>query len=233
MVYEHPIKTAVEHPAMARVAPVAVFVALLAIVSLASRTAALDPEELRWLHLARGGAAAVLLTFFWRRYFELQVPVRCHPREWLIAFAAGLVVFVMWIQLDRGWARLGGMSDGFDPTGTDGAIDPVLAGLRLASLALVVPLMEELFWRSFLLRWLDAPAFAFVDPRRTSLRAFALVAILFALEHELWLAGLFAGIVYNWLYVRTGRLWISIASHAVTNGALGIWILATRSWHLW
>ena len=135
--------------------------------------------------------------------------------------------------LDRGWAVLGGGGTGFDPTGADGRIDPLVAGLRLASLALVVPLMEELFWRSFLMRWFDAPAFAFADPRRTSARAFILVAALFALEHDLWLAGLFAGIVYNWLHVRTGGLWIPVVSHAVTNGALGIWVLGTRSWHLW
>ena len=232
MAHAHPIKSAAQHPAVARVAPFAVFVALLGLASLLGRTGAVDPEELRWLHLARGAAAALLLVFFWRRYVELLTPARCPAREWLIAIAAGLVVFALWIQLDRGWATLGG-GPGFDPTGADGRIDPLIAGPRLASLVLVVPLMEELFWRSFLLRWLDAPAFAFADPRRASLRAFVLVAVLFALEHDLWLAGLISGIVYNGLYVRTGRLWVPIAAHAVTNGALGIWILSTRSWHLW
>jgi CAAX prenyl protease-like protein len=174
-----------------------------------------------------------LLAFFWRRYVELLAPVRCPASEWWLAVGAGLAVFIVWIQLDRGWATLGGGGPGFDPTGPDGRIDPWIAGLRLASLALVVPVMAELFWGSVLLRWRDARACSFADPRRTSLRAFVLVAVLFALEHDLWLAGLISGIVYNWLYVRTGRLWIPIASHAVTNGALGVWILSTRSWHLW
>ena len=233
MAHAHPLKIAAQHPAVARIAPFAVFVALLGLASLLGRTGAVDPDELRWLHLARGGAAALLLAVFWRRYVELLAPARCPASEWLLAIAAGLAVFVVWIQLDQGWATLGTGGPGFDPTGADGRIDPLLAGLRLASLALVVPVMEELFWRSFLLRWLDTPAFAFADARRTSVRAFVLVAVLFALEHDLWLAGLIAGIVYNWLYVRTGRLWVPIASHAVTNGALGIWILSTRSWHLW
>ena len=274
MAHAHQLKIAAQHPAVARVAPFAVFVALLGLASLLGRTGTLDPEDLRWLHLARGAAAALLLAYFWGKYVELRIS-RIPGREWLLAIAAGLVVFVLWIQLDRGWATLGGGGAGFDPTGPDGRIDPLLAvaaglvvfvlwiqldrgwatlggggagfdptgpdgridplvaALRLASLALVVPVMEELFWRSFLMRWLDAPVFAFADPRRTSLRAFLIVAVLFALEHDQWLAGLFAGIVYNWLYVRTGRLWIPIAAHAVTNGALGIWILSTRSWHLW
>lgn len=233
MAHAHPIKIDAQHPAVARIAPFAAFVVLLGLTSLLGRTGAVDADDLRWLHLARGGAAALLLAFFWRRYVELLAPARYPASEWLLAIGAGLAVFVIWIQLDREWATIGGGSVGFDPTGPDGRIDPLIAGLRLASLALVVPVMEELFWRSFLLRWLDAPAFAFADPRRTSLRAFVLVAVMFALEHDLWLAGLIAGIVYNWLYVRTGRLWVPIAAHAVTNGALGIWILSTRSWHLW
>ena len=233
LVYEQPIKAAMHHPATARVAPFAVFVGLLGLASVLGWTGAVDADDLRWLHLARGAAAALLIAAFWRRYVELHASARCRPREWLIAFAAGLVVFVVWIQLDSSWAAVGARATGFDPTETDARIDPVLAGLRLASLALIVPVMEELFWRSFLLRWLDAPAFAFAEPRRTSARAFVLVAVMFALEHDLWLAGLFAGIVYNWLYVRTGSLWIPIASHAVSNGALGVWILATHSWRLW
>ena len=233
MAHVHHLKLATQHPAVARVAPFAAFVVLLGFASLLDRTGALDAEDMRWLHLARGAAAALLLAIFWRKYVELLDVRQCRAREWLLAVAAGLVVFALWIQLDRGWATLGGGGPGFDPRGADGQIDLLLAGLRLASLALVVPVMEELFWRSFLMRWLDAPAFAFADPRRTSLRAFLLVAILFGLEHDLWLAGIFSGIVYNWLYVRTGRLWIPIAAHAVTNGALGAWILATHSWHLW
>ena len=233
MAHVHELKLAAQHPAVPRIAPFAAFVVLLGVTSLLGRTGAVDADDLRWLHLARGGAAALLLAIFWRRYVELLDVRSCRPREWLLALAAGLVVFALWIQLDRSWATLGGGTPGFDPRGPDGRIDLLLAGLRLASLALVVPLMEELFWRSFLMRWLDAPAFAFADPRRTSLRAFILVAVLFGLEHDLWLAGVISGFVYNWLYVRTGRLWIPIASHAVTNGALGAWILATHSWHLW
>src|SRR5438874_2109065 len=83
------------------------------------------------------------------------------------------------------------------------------------------------------LRWLDARDFAAADPRRASPRAFALTAVLFASEHSLWFAGLVAGLLYNWLYKSTGNLWVAIASHAIPNGALGIWILATANWRLW
>jgi CAAX prenyl protease-like protein len=171
-------------------------------------------------------------VYFWRGYRELGAAGAVTPHQWLLALGSGLAVFAAWIHFDDSWAVLG-RAEGFDPRGAAGEIDLVLAGLRLAELALVVPVMEELFWRSFLLRWLDARDFIAADPRRASPSAFALTAALFASEHLHWFAGLLAGLVYNGLYVRTGNLWVPIASHAVTNGALGVWVLATRNWHLW
>ena len=117
--------------------------------------------------------------------------------------------------------------------GSAGRIDVVLATLRLAGAALVVPLMEELFWRSFLARWIDAQNFLSQAPRRLSFKAIGITSVLFALEHRLWFAGLLAGLLYGWVYRRTGSLWVPVIAHAVTNGALGIWVLRTGSWQFW
>ena len=53
MAHAHPLKLAAQHPAVARIAPFAVFVALLGLASLLGRTGAVDPDDLRWLNLAR------------------------------------------------------------------------------------------------------------------------------------------------------------------------------------
>ena len=45
--------------------------------------------------------------------------------------------------------------------------------------------------------------------------------------------GLAAGLAYTWVYARSGNLWIPITSHAITNGTLGLWILATGNWRFW
>ena len=42
-----------------------------------------------------------------------------------------------------------------------------------------------------------------------------------------------AGLVYAWLYRRTGRLWVPVVAHAVTNGVLGVWVVATGNWFFW
>ena len=53
------------------------------------------------------------------------------------------------------------------------------------------------------------------------------------LAHTLWLAAIVAGLAYAWLYRRTGSLWIAVIAHAVTNGALGVWVVTTGNWAFW
>jgi CAAX prenyl protease-like protein len=93
--------------------------------------------------------------------------------------------------------------------------------------------MEELFWRSFLMRWIDAPDFESVAPSQLSLKSFIITVLLFGFEHNLWLAGIVAGAAYSLLYMRHRSLWSPILAHAVTNGLLGIWVVRTGNWSYW
>jgi CAAX prenyl protease-like protein len=105
--------------------------------------------------------------------------------------------------------------------------------VRWIGAALIVPVMEELFWRSFLMRWIASPRFESVDPRAAGLRALVLSTFVFMLAHTLWLAAIVAGAAYAWLYVRTGKLWTAVIAHAVTNGVLGIWVVYSGRWEFW
>jgi CAAX prenyl protease-like protein len=213
-------------PAFARVAPFALFIAFVAAQSIVGDSPALV--------VARGVAVALALAILWRRYAELRpLPAKVPAKEWLIAIGVGWAVFGLWITFDHGWAAIGPDRPGFTPLGADGRVDGWLAGLRLAGVALVVPVAEELFWRSFLLRWIDSRDFLALDPRRATPQAIAITCALFASEHSLWFAGLAAGLAYTWVYARSGNLWIPITSHAITNGTLGLWILATGNWRFW
>ena len=106
-------------------------------------------------------------------------------------------------------------------------------GVGLAGAALVVPVMEELFWRSFLMRWIERPVFQGVAPQSVGLKAIVLSTFVFTLAHTQWLAAVVAGLVYALLYVRTGKLWVAVIAHAVTNLALGIWVVQTEHWQFW
>ena len=221
------------NPAAARIIPFAVFIAFIMLQSLAEEPLRSMGLDTRWLYPARSIAVALLLFAFWRHYTELHSYAGVTGRQIGLAFAAGIAVFLLWINLDFGWATFG-KSREFDPIRPDGSgFDLVLVCFRVMGLALVVPVMEELFWRSFLLRWLDRHDFLSYEPRRVSLRAVLLCALLFASEHNLWFAGLLAGLVYSLVYMRGGNLWLPIVSHAATNAALAWWILATGQWQFW
>jgi len=219
-------------PVLARAVPFAVFIGLMAAEPwLAGQLAGMiDP---RWLYGIRATLVAGLLFVFWPSFTELTAARRPSRRQIWLAPAAGLLVLAIWLWLDSGVFVLGRSGSGFVPRAVDGGIDWPLALMRLAGSALVVPLMEELFWRSLVMRWLEEADFLAVDPARIGLRAVFLSSIAFGLEHSQWAAGILAGLVYGWLYLRSGNLWLAIAAHAVTNAGLGVWVLATGAWYFW
>jgi CAAX prenyl protease-like protein len=208
--------------AFARCVPFGAFIAFLVLSSL---------FQAQWLVLARGLVVATLLAWYWRRYSELRTATRVSAGYWLLAAATGFAVFIAWITLDGSTALV--RTAPFAPLDANAEIDWPVALLRLAGFSLVVPLMEELFWRSFLLRWLERSDFLAVDPGKVGVRSFIITTVLFGVEHNHWVAGAIAGAAYNWLYMRSGNLWLPIGAHALTNAVLGVWIIATGNWHLW
>lgn len=213
-----------------RVAPFALFMAFLAWRGTAAGGGELDP---RWIY----GASVVLvggcLAWWWRDYGELAWPNRPEAGEVGLATAVGLAVFGAWIVLDAPWMQIGQPTAGYVPLRADGGLDLPLVAARWIGAALLVPVMEELFWRSFLMRWVAHGQFERVDPRRIGPKAVLLSTFVFMLAHTMWLAAIVAGLAYALLYRRTGKLWVPVIAHAVTNGALGAWVVATRQWQFW
>ena len=187
-------------------------------------------QQLRYLYGVKIAAVLLMLVIGYRHYTELH-RFRLSPMGTGIALLTGLAVFWLWIHLDAGWMQVGA-SAGFDPR-TGGRIDWLLVAMRIAGAALVVPVMEELFWRAFLLRWIVDPHFDSVDTAQVTLKSIALTVVLFGFEHTLWFAGVLAGLAYSLLYLRLRSLWSAILAHAVTNAVLGVWIVHTQRWTYW
>ena len=216
--------------ALARSIPFAAFMALLALRGYLPNSAQLDS---RWLYGLSVLVVGGLLAWYWRGYGELARQNLPSARETLLSIAVGLIVFGLWINLDAPWMQLSEPSAGFLPLDLQGQPIWPLIAVRWIGAALIVPVMEELFWRAFLMRWIESPSFETVDPRRIGLKAIALSTFVFMLAHTLWLAAILAGLAYAWLYRRTGKLWCAVIAHAVTNGVLGIWVVKTGQWQFW
>lgn len=218
--------------ALVRTAPFALFMALLfARGALADYAPTL--MDARWVYgwtvLLVGG----LLLWFWREYGELAKQNLPTLKEALLAVAVGIVVFVLWINLDAPFFRISDPTVQFRPIDAQGNLQWPLVAVRLLGATLLVPVMEELFWRSFLMRWIDRPQFETVVPQQVSMKAIILSTFVFMLAHTLWLAAILAGLAYAWLFVRTGKLWVPVIAHAVTNGVLGVWVVLTGNWSFW
>ncbi|MGC4061678.1 MAG: CAAX prenyl protease-related protein [Aquabacterium sp.] len=217
--------------AWARIIPFVLFMALLAI------RGALPADgqfvDARWVYglsvLIVGGS----LVYFWHSYEEVGAGSRLQPWQWLLAIVVGAAVFKLWVLLTEPWMLLDSPTATFRPVDANGQLQWGLIAVRWVGAALLVPVMEELFWRSFLMRWIDNPDFEKVDPAEVSPKAMALSTLVFMLAHTQWLAAIVAGLAYAWLYRYTRSLWAPIAAHAVTNGVLGAWVVLFGNWQFW
>jgi CAAX prenyl protease-like protein len=154
-----------------------------------------------------------------------------------LAILTGIAVFVAWVGLDK-WVPYPHLGDraGFNPFSEPGK--PKWATwafllVRFYGLVLVVPVMEELMMRSFLLRYFTSQRFSELPMGTFSWSAFCIVAALSAASHPEWIAAIVASAAYAFLLRRTRSLFTAVVAHAVTNAALGIYVVTSGEWHYW
>ncbi len=179
---------------------------------------------------------SAVLWFIARPVIDLRV------RHLAATLAIGIGVFVVWIAPDvliKGYRHFWLFENALLPkVATSLSVEsglswPVLV-LRMVRSVVIVPIVEELFWRAWLMRWIIDQDFEKVPLGKYTAQSFWIVAVLFASEHgPYWDVGLAAGIIYNWWMVRTKSLGDLILVHAVTNFTLGAYVIATGKWEYW
>jgi hypothetical protein len=224
-------------PAIARVAPFVVFLAL-------TFSQEWFGEAGRyWVYLAKTlvGAAMVLmlrpviLEMRWKASWE--------------AVVVGVVVFVIWVGLDgivpaqkELWVKLGlsrtpatapAAWNPFTQFGHGAELAWFFIYVRILGSSLVVPMIEEVFYRSFLYRWIARPDFASVPLGEFRWKPFVFTALLFGFAHNEWLAGILCAALYQWLVCRRKRLGDAMTAHLITNLLLGAWVVWRGAWHFW
>jgi len=214
-----------KHPALPYVAPFAAYLFFLAM-------RAYLPYE----YSVRVLVVAAIVILFSRSVISLRVS---RP---LMSIVVGVLVFVIWIGPDLLWPAyrqhwffnnsLMGTARSSLPDGL--RTDAVFLLIRIAGTAMLVPVIEELFWRGWLMRYLICHDFRKIRLGTYSALAFWVTAVLFASEHgAYWDVGLLAGIAYNLWMIRTRSLGDCILAHAVTNACLAAYILAAGQWQYW
>jgi CAAX prenyl protease-like protein len=216
------------HPALPYVVPMATFMLLLVV----GEHLGLGP----WEYPLRVALLAIVLFVFSRRVIDLRVS------RWVGSTLVGVAVFAIWIAPDVLWP---GYRDSWifqnAMTGTVTSSVPAeyrdmqwVLWSRALRAVILVPIIEELFWRAWMMRWLVEPDFRKVPLGTFTPLAFGATAVLFASEHgAYWEVGLAAGLIYNWWMIRTRSLGDCILAHAVTNGLLSAHVVLNDQWQYW
>jgi CAAX protease family protein len=164
------------------------------------------------------------------------------PTHAFSSVALGIAVFAIWIAPDLLWPGMRNhwlfhnslMGSASSSLPGDLKTNPVFIAFRVFGSVGLVPILEELFWRGWMMRWLISQNFGKVLLGTFTPLSFWMTAVLFASEHgSYWEVGLITGILYNWWMIRTRNLPDCILAHAVTNGCLAAYVLAWNQWQYW
>lgn len=216
------------HPSVPYVVPMATFMLLL----VAGKHLGLGP----WEYPLRVVLLAAVLFVFSRKVIDFRVS------HWLGSTLVGAAVFVIWIAPDvlwpgyrDSWLFQNGVTGSVESSVPAAYRDSMMVLLsRAARAAILVPIIEELFWRAWMMRWLIDVDFTKVPLGAFSLLAFGVTAVLFASEHgAFWDVGLVAGVIYNGWMVKTRSLGDCILAHGVTNGLLSGYVVLEDKWQYW
>ena len=154
---------------------------------------------------------------------------------------AGVLVTVLWIVPEcsdfyRTWFcwPLGSLpAASTAPSPYDPAVCSwTLTIAKLVGSAFVIAPVEEVFFRSFLYRWLQKRDFRAVPLSRFDLSAFLWMVFLFTLEHDRPLAAALAGAAYGFAAIRFG-LASAIVAHVTTNLLLALHVIFSGAWAFW
>ncbi len=184
-----------------------------------------------WIYPVQTLLCGALLIRFYREY-RFRSPSRVG-----FTMATGVLVFLLWISPQQ-FLGLAPRTIGFNPVGIFGNQSllywPTII-IRFLRLVVVVPFVEEIFWRGFLLRYLINENFEHVPFGAFSWLSFSIVALAFAFSHSPadWAVALVTGVIYNGVAYRTKNLSSCIVTHAITNLLLGLWIMKTKQWGFW
>ncbi len=222
-------------PLTARVAPFVIFLLLTA------AQGNFGPASAYWFYFAKTLVGLWLL---------IEIRPLVAEMRWAFSWEAVLVgvgVFAVWVGLNGDWTtqtslwvKLGISSPPKTPAvawNPNDHFSPALAWffvvVRILGSTLIVPPLEEVFYRSFLYRYIAKPDFMSVPLNKFLPVPFLATAAVFGFSHNEWLAGILCGAAYQWLVLRKNRLGDAMTAHAITNFLLGVWVVWKGAWNFW
>ncbi len=185
-----------------------------------------DQSAINWFYPLPVAAGIAALLYCWSQY---NLP---SPKLQLWPLLCGAAVFAMWIALHPDDPDLDHeMGALLTQTSTGVSLAWIIA--RVFGSVLIIPVVEELVFRGYLLSRLAKQDVSLTGPIPFSWLALILSSVVFGMLHQAWLAGIIAGFAYATLRYRSSDIWAPIIAHVVSNGLIALYVLTTGTWSLW
>lgn len=222
-----------QSPAAARALPFLVWVIL---TSLQGKFGAASAY---WIYAAKTLIGAWMIWEVRRVILELRWTFNAR------SIGVGAILFALWVGLDGQHPTLGQLFSKSSPQehaawnpfrffGEGSAGAWLLVALRIFGTAVVVPPIEEAFYRSLMYRSIAQPDFENCPLTRFSWKPFLITSVVFGLVHpDQWIAGIVCGVAFQWLALRRGDLGECMAAHGTTNLLLGVYVVWKGAWQFW
>jgi CAAX prenyl protease-like protein len=180
-----------------------------------------------WMYALKTGVGAWLI---WE--MRAFVPEMRWSFSWS-AVAMGILVFVAWVGLDPFYPKnnllfkdtADSIWNPFTRFGDDSLIAWTLIVVRIFGMTIIVPPLEEAFYRSLVYRYIVKYDFTKVALNHVDGVALGLSALLFGFAHFQWLPGILCALAFQWLVFRRGHLGDAMTAHAITNFLLGVYVV--------
>ena len=214
-------KNMASSPEFARFVPFAVFV----VITFFGGTA--DGDWKYWFYALKVFVGAWLV-------WEMRSVVT--EMRWAFSWEAvvvGVAIFVIWVGLDPYYPMISllfkdtpeSIWNPFVRFGEGSGLAWTIMCIRIFGMTIVVPPLEEVFYRSLFYRYVIKYDFQSVALNHFDGIAFVMVSSVFGLLHPQWLAGIICGMAYQGLVIHKGRLGDAMTAHAITNFLLGVYVV--------
>ncbi len=227
--FSHDLKHAIhlrESPVAACLAPFLLWNIIGLVSMLTASDPAVDPlYPARWISL-------LIPVWYWRSLYARLLAVNAAS---FIGVLTGAIAFGLWMFLEQ-------------MIPSDSAVTETTAKLlsaatpearfwlasRVIGSCLAAPFLEELAFRGYLMRRLQAFRFESVAFSDTAWPGLLISSLAFGVLHgERWLAGVLVGLIYALTARFSGRLSSAVLAHATTNALLTAYVLATGDYARW
>jgi CAAX prenyl protease-like protein len=201
----------------------------LAIVTFGQSTPDAAEPYLLVLRVALPGA--LCLWFAWQGRYPELLGYPGKPTDVALDVVVGLLGAVLWVAPFFFFGFLRPDEAGFDPRQFGASGVWLALAVRAIGYVLVTPFIEELFVRSWLMRYIDVfdqrRDFRSVPIAHFTWRSFLVVTLYFVLSHQQWEWGvmfLWTLLTMAWFYHRK-HLAPIVLVHAVTNLAILLFVV--------